>query len=66
MYCNKYLCQYSALYFHKIDKISVKIKIIDENNDPIDKLFFDFDDDTNKTTFFNDTDVKQILEKYMD
>lgn len=65
IYCNKFLQQYSALYFRKIDRINTKIIIYDENDKEIDKITFVFTDDKKENDFFNNEDIKKILEKYM-
>lgn len=64
IYCNKFLQQYSSLYFSKIDKISTKIKICDDKDKILDKIHFDFTDDSKGTDFFTDSCNKKIIEKY--
>lgn len=63
IYCNKFLQEHSALYFHKIDKIAAEITISDEKDKTLDKIHFDFTDDK-ELDFFNDEDIKKTLEKY--
>jgi len=65
IYCNKYLQEYSTLYFRKIDEIRLEITICDEGDKMIDKISFKFSDDKKKDDFFNDKEVKNILEKYL-
>lgn len=64
IYCNKFLQEHSALYFHKIDKISMEIAISDEKDKTLDKIHFDFTDDKKLGDFFNDDNIKNTLEKY--
>lgn len=65
IYCNKFLQQYSAIYFRKIDRINTKIAIYDENNKEIDRITFIFTDDEKESDFFNNEDIRRILKKYM-
>lgn len=65
IYCNKYLQQYSALYFYKIDKIITEITICNEKGETLDKLLFAFSDDKKGPDFFNCTDIKNTLGKYL-
>jgi len=64
MYCNKYLQQYSALYFRNIDGIRLEITICNEGNEITDKLSFYFTDDKKEDDFLNNEIIKGILEKY--
>lgn len=64
IYCNKFLQEHSALYFHKIDKMSMEIAISDEKDKTLDKIHFDFTDDKKLGDFFNDDNIKDTLEKY--
>lgn len=64
IYCNKFLQEHSALYFHKIDKIATEITISDEKDKTLDKIHFDFTDDKKSHDFFNDDNIKNTLEKY--
>lgn len=65
IYCNKFLQQYSAIYFRKIDRINTMITICDENYKEIDRITFVFTDDEKESDFFNNEDIRKILEKYM-
>lgn len=65
IYCNKFLQQYSALYFRKIDRINTTITIYDENDENIDNITFIFTDDEKESDFFNNKDIRKKLEKYM-
>ena len=64
IYCNKFLQQYSALYFRKIEHISLDIKICDESDNTLDRIPFTFRDDTKGEDFFHDADVGEVLKKY--
>lgn len=64
IYCNGFLQQRSAIYFHGIDRIRVAIVICDEHDATLDKIFFIFGDDSSGTDFFNDESIIQILNKY--
>lgn len=65
IYCNKFLQQYSALYFRKIDGINTEIAIYDENDKVIDRIAFVFTDDKKDSDFFNNEDIRKILKKYI-
>lgn len=64
IYCNKFLQQYSALYFRRIDRIRTEITI-SEGDRPSDKIQFDFTDERKKDDFFKDEYIKNTLEKYI-
>jgi len=64
IYCNKFLQEHSALYFHKIDKIAIDITISDEEDKTLDKIHFDFTDDKKSHDFFNNNNIKKVIEKY--
>lgn len=65
IYCNRFLQQYSAIYFRKIDRISTRIWIYDKNDKEMDKITFVFTDDEKESSFFSDKDIRKILKKYM-
>lgn len=64
IYCNKFLQQYSALYFRKIDRITTEVKICDEKDKTLDKILFVFTDDIKSSEFFNDEGINKTLKKY--
>lgn len=64
IYCNKFLQQYSALYFRRIDRIRTEITISEEDRTS-DKIHFDFTDERKKDDFFKDEYIKNTLEKYI-
>jgi hypothetical protein len=64
IYCNKFLQQYSALYFRKIDRTVAEVAIYDETDKILDKVHFVFTDDTKGSDFFNDAGIREILKKY--
>ncbi len=65
IYCNKFLQQYSALYFRKIEKIRTEITIISDENEIADRISFDFTDDRKKDDFFEDDHVEKTLKKHI-
>lgn len=64
IYCNKFLQECSAIYFHRVDRITLEIFISDEHGGTLDKISFDFDDRTVVADFFNSDSVAPILNKY--
>ena len=64
MYCNKFLRQYSALYFRNIDRINAEIHVYDEKGSTADKIAFSFNDSSTETDFFGDKTIMKILKKY--
>jgi hypothetical protein len=63
IYCNKFLQQYSTLYFRNIDRITTEITICDEKNKTLGKISFAFTDDKTGSDFYNDEEIRETLKK---
>lgn len=61
IYCNKFLQQYSALYFRSIDRLETEIAVCDEEGNIIDRIQYVLDDNKKGNDFFKDDVVMKKL-----
>jgi hypothetical protein len=62
IYCNKFLSD--AFYFNQIEKVSVEINILDENDVRIESMTFILNDNIHGIDILKQDDVKQLIKRY--